>query len=345
MSEKSVEGEKSVEEILAAIQRNYPVDTENAFKLRDQLFYRFNETPITKNTAVTYEGGKPFGHHIDEDDNYWKAPLEKQKGFDYQSESPLLGIALESDGQKAPASDRFLDPGISTEERVKSLQELVYRNDAESSELVLRALCDDEPDSDMIPYLVIACEQLRFEKQEDQAMLWKMLLRVALNYRICNEPFAERTTWSAVRRCASLIPVAEIDQLLPLLEFKGAVDCKLVTLQGLKSIFEIQFASFCGTEAIAKRVFELADSYTNRDILLPGESSAIANAAISFLATVGHPRLGELMDKVIYLDMRWFSKIVLRALKTILNQSDEGDHPTFVLIQSTVSNLESKLVE
>ena len=133
--------------------------------------------------------------------------------------------------------------------------------------------------------------------------------------------------------------------MVPLLDFKGAVDCKLVTLQGLRSIFEIKFASFDGTESVAKRVFELASSYTKRDILLPGENSAIAITSIEFLATVGHPRLGELINGVIELDMPWFSKIAIRALKSTLKESDEFEHPTFKLIESAISSLELNLVE
>ena len=338
--------ENSVEEIVAAIQQSYPGDTQQVHKLVNELIYHHNKNPITKNVAVTKEGAQFVGHHIDNEDNYWSAPLTKQKGIDYQSETPgYLAASLVSDESVVPAVVRFLDPEQSIENRVEALQELVHQNDAEASNSVLLSLSQVELASSLIPYVVGATELLRFEKPEDQTFLWEKLLQIALEYRGRNESFAERTTWTAVRRCASLIPAAEIEQLLPLLDFKGAVDCKLVTLQGLKSIFEVKFASFVGTEPVAKRVFELASSYTTRDILLPGESSAIAIASIEFLATVGHPRLGELIKRVVELEMPWFSKFAIRALKSTLKQSDEFEHPTFQLIQTAISSLESNLVE
>ena len=338
--------ENSVEEILAELQQGYPGDPQQANRLALELFYRLNKTPITKDVAVTKEGTQFVGHHRDKDNNYWSAPLTKQKGIDYQSETPeYLVVSLASDEHEIPAGIRFLDPELSIKNRVDALQELVHQNDADASNIVLQSLSQGGLSSSLIPYVIGAAELLRFEKQEDQAALWKELLRIALEYRGRNESFAERTTWTAVRRCASLIPAPEVDQLLPLLDFKGTVDCKLVTLQGLRSIFEIKFASFDGTEPVAKRVFELASSYTHRDILLPGENSAIAITSIEFLATVRHPRLGELIDRVVELNMPWFSKIAIRALNRTLKQSDEFEHPTFKLIETAISSLESNLGE
>ena len=338
--------ENSVEELVAAIQQFHPSDTEQVHKLVNKLFYLHGKSPITKQVAVTWEGTQPFGHHIDNDDNYWSAPLIKQKGIDYQSETlEYLAVSLTLDEHEIPAATRFLDPDLSLENRVEALQELVHQKDAEASKAVLLSLSQGKLEPGLIPYVVGATTLLRFETQKDQASLWKNLLQIALEYRNRNESFAERTTWAAVRRCASLIPVTDIDQLVPLLDFEGAVDCKLVTLQGLRSIFEIKFASFDGTEPVAKRVFGLASLYTQRDILLPGENSAIAITSIEFLAAVGHPRLGELIDRVVELNMPWFSKIALRALKTTLKQSDEFAHPTFQLIKSVISILESNLVE
>lgn len=338
--------ENSVEEILAEWQQSYPGDPEQVNKLANQLIYHFNKKPITRNVAVTEEGAQLIGHHIDEDDNYYTAPLIKQKNIDYQSESPEYSVvSLTQDTHEVPAVNRFLDPTLSVEYRVEALQELVQQNNAESCATVLNSLSQGKLEINLIPYVVAATDLLRFQKQEDQTTLWKTLLRIALKFRSRNESFVERTTWAAVRRCASLIPAAEVEQLVPLLDFKGTVDCKLVTLQGLKSIFEIKFASFDGTESVGKRVFELGSSYTKRDILLPGENSAIAVASIEFLATVGHPRLGELIKQVVELEMPWFSKIVIRALKSTLKQSDEFEHTTFKLIESAVSSLESNFVE
>ena len=312
--------------------------------IKDALAFHYNRDamrsehialPLSDDETIVYHahGGKV--HTV----------LLNNKNLDVQSDVPAPVISLSEPEDERTASERYLNTSLQTKERVAALAELVRYDPDEAKKFVLCSLKDHGQTKELLPFVVSAAEELRFENAEDQEVVWQQLLKIALDTRFLNDPLAEQTTWTAIRRSASLIPVKDVEELLPLLDFQGAVDARLVTLQALKSIFEVEFTQLDAGSSIAERVFGFADLFTRRDALIPGEASAIASTAVQTLGTIGHPKFQEIVDQIVRLDMVWFSKIVLQSLESILENSSEVGHPIYEAIKVAISSLESSLVE
>lgn len=302
---------------------------------RDAVRREHIALPLSDDETIVYHEHRGKVHAL----------LLNNKNLDAQSDVPAPVIRFSELEDERTASERYSDTSLQTKERVAALAELVRNDPDEARKFVLCSLKDHGQTKELLPFVVSAAEELRFEKAEDQEVVWQQLLKIALDTRLLNDPLAEQTTWTAIRRSASLIPVENVEELLPLLDFQGAVDARLVTLQALKSIFEVEFAQLDAGSSIAERVFGFADLFTRRDALIPGETSAIASTAVQTLGTIAHPKFQEIIDQIVRLDMVWFSKIVLQSLKSILENSSEVGHPNYEAIKVAISSLESSLVE
>ena len=322
----------------------YEDNSEVLRLVEDVLKYKFGLEPKRKEVvSVELNESQSIAYHPVGDS--YHPFLISQESQDVQSDVPAPVIRLSDPGDERTASERYSDTSLQTKERVAALAELVRNDPDEARKFVLCSLKDHGQTKELLPFVVSAAEELRFEKAEDQEVVWQQLLKIALGTRLLNDPLAEQTTWTAIRRSASLIPVENVEELLPLLDFQGAVDARLVTLQALKSIFEVEFAQLDAGSSIAERVFGFADLFTRRDALIPGEASAIASTAVQTLGTIAHPKFQEIIDQIVRLDMVWFSKIVLQSLKSILENSSEVGHPNCEAIKVAISSLESSLVE
>jgi hypothetical protein len=135
-----------------------------------------------------------------------------------------------------------------------------------------------------------------------------------------NQPDApEKVVWSALRRGASLLPTTKVDRLLAFLAPGGTVDTRSVALQCVARMYEAEPPTTVPV-AVADRAHRFAERFLDPDVFTPGEPSLIARNAVSALAAVGDPRLGDALAAVRSLGRPW----LVRRVRDELNRVYRG---------------------
>ncbi|MBC7818181.1 MAG: hypothetical protein IAG10_14940 [Planctomycetaceae bacterium] len=233
-------------------------------------------------------------------------------------------VVSEPDVSERDASDIAKDMLSPLPDRIEALNEWIFLDNDSAAAFVLDELKNGEANDEWLTALVFAAEDVKLPLAEQQDQAARLLRDVALNLRNRAEARFERVVWSAIRRFGSLVPVENADQLLNFLDRKGAVDTRLVALQSVVHIFELEpLADPATVQRLADRVFELAIKLLDRDLLFPGEIAAIVEQAIQALACMGDPRLRDCFDRLPSVEAPWFAELVNRNLRGLLDEWSE----------------------
>ena len=266
---------------------------------------------------------------------------------DLQSESPgaaRLDERIEVDQfaekQRKPA-DIAADASAAIEERIDALGQWIALDNDSAATFILKSLeCEGEPD-EWRSALIFAAEDVRFPTEEQQTRAATRLRELAIEFRQRPDSGSELVVWSALRRFASLIPEEHIGELLPFLSPAGAVDTRLVALQCMVHIHEPappQLDSDIHRE-LADRAFDYATKCLDPDVLIPGETSAIAEQAVMALAAMGDARLTQCIAQLQTIDVAWLSRIVRKALAELREGwSEHESHPACHLIDAVLGD-------
>lgn len=165
--------------------------------------------------------------------------------------------------------------------------------------------------------LVLCAETLQFQDDEVRDHLWRRLLEIALQRRRDPDDTASRPIVSSAIRCvASMIPVNEVPQFLPLLDPPDPLETRLVTLQAIVNVFELGPPTADNRLGpLRERVHELALKFLDRDWLVAGERAAIALNAVQALACLGEVRLTDCISRVVALRVNWFTRQLRQRLQ------------------------------
>jgi hypothetical protein len=129
----------------------------------------------------------------------------------------------------------------------------------------------------------------------------------------------EKVVWSALRRGASLLSPMGVERLLEFLAPGGAVDTRSVALQCVSRMYEAEPPTNVPL-AVADRAHRFAERFLDPDVFTPGEPSLIARYAVSALAALGDPRLGDTLGEVRAMGRPW----LVRRVRDELNRLYRG---------------------
>ncbi len=315
----------------SVFERLMPDGSKNLQAICDYLYFGKGMQFAKPAHSVIYEKSPQDGKRFfafDEENNLLHGRVDGVYPHDAQSEYPSCVIATNSrpfpQSQVAPARFVFLNEKLPVIQRATALMDLVHSDSALATDHILELLRSTTMDEKWIPYVVYAAEELRFANPTDQDLVWKRLLNIAFEFRNRNEAAFERVVFSAIRRVASLLPEDQASELLPLLENTGSVDTRLVGLHAIKTVFSVFPSKDNCNRLLANRVNELAIKFIDRDVLIPGENTAIAEASVVALACLKSDQLKPRLEQVARLRLGWFSKILRRSLTQVADQWDQS---------------------
>ncbi|REJ66333.1 MAG: hypothetical protein DWQ31_14780 [Planctomycetota bacterium] len=283
------------------------------------------------------------------------SPQRRVVGFDQSGGRLLKGnlqyVDPQSDFESGDLISGFpglgLDPYVTVRDesqelplRLKALSTLLADDPEFVSSFVLEQLDNPPAEFDWLAAIVYAAEEVRFDSTEDQELVWQRLLALALELRGRTDSRLEKIVWSAIRRSASLIPQSRVSRLLPLLDYTGAVDTRLVGLQAIATVFSTEPArSDAEYRDIIERVNVVATKFIDRDVLIPGEHSAIPELAIIVLASLDAPEFESQVQRAQDLGLEWFSRAVERSLAELIQSWSDAAHPAYVRVVRVLKSL------
>lgn len=106
-------------------------------------------------------------------------------------------------------------------------------------------------------------------------------------------------------------------------------------------MYEIEPPSFTPMP-VADRAYRFAERFLDPDVFTPGEPSLIARNAVTALAAVGDPRLGDALIWVRDLGRPWLSRRVRDELNRVYRGwAERGfqEHPTAVNLAKALASL------
>lgn len=210
------------------------------------------------------------------------------------------------------------DAGKTTDDREELLRQLISLDNDKAATVIVEEL-EGTSDAGWQRVLVLAAEDVQFRLTTERKRLKARLLEVALSLRHDSAVEAERTAFSAIRCYASLIEPTEVATLFPLLDPPAFADTRLVALQSIIHALEqsppVSLEPFT---QLANRVAQLAETFTQPDLLLPGELAAIAQNSILLLAMLGDDRARANVIQVTKLNKRWLTRQLKRKLEHTL---------------------------
>lgn len=294
--------------------------------------------------AYIYPDEDDAGHHqIAGYDHSGRRVVGTAKYVDPQSEALHHSAATGSSAssQQAVSSESSLPQDIacnaseSVKDRIDALHEWVVADNDSAACFILSELTKEQPNDEWLTSLVFAAEDVRFPEQEQQHQAASRLRAIGLELRQRSDITSEQAVFSAVRRFASLIPEENADDLVDFLTHRGDIDTRLIALQCVSYIFDAKPPSTAAmVQSLRDRLFSLASKFLDTDVLVPGETSAIAEQVVIGLAATGDDRLDGCIAKVKSLGVSWFSDVVYRNLDSLCNtwlseDRDVQNHPAF----------------
>ena len=126
----------------------------------------------------------------------------------------------------------------------------------------------------------------------------------------------------AIKRIGALVPEEEVEQLVPLLSYNGGVDMRVACLDSLATVFSLAPAqkSF---ESLEARTTELSRKFIDSDLLAPGPTSLVAQKSITLLCCLDRTLLSDVCALVKDIGFPWFSRVVVKGLRTQISQWDD----------------------
>jgi hypothetical protein len=278
--------------------------------------------------------------------------------LDPQSEASHHSAAIGTfaNSQPAVSSENSLPQDIacnaseSVKDRIDALHEWVVADNDSAACFILSELTKEQPNDEWLTSLVFAAEDVRFAGQEQQQQAANGLRAIGLESRQRSDITSEQAVYSAVRRFASLTPEENADDLTDFLTHRGDIDTRLIALQCVSYIFEAKPPyTAASVRSLRDRLFSLASKFLDTDILVPGETSAIAEQVVVGLAATGDDRLDTCIAKVKSLGVPWFADVVHRNLKSLCNtwlseDPDVQNHPAFQRVSYILENWKSPSV-
>jgi len=232
----------------------------------------------------------------------------------------------------------------SMKDRIAALHEWVVADNDSAACFVLTELAKDQPNYEWLTSLVFAAEDVRFPEQEQQQQAASRLRTIGLELRQRSDVTSEQAVFSAVRRFASLIPEEDANGLTEFLTNTGNIDTRLIALQCVSYIFEARPPRGADmVKSLRDRLFSLSNKFLDADVLVPGETSAIAEQVVCGLAATGDDRLDDCTTKVKNLGLSWFSDIVFRNLNSLRDtwlseNSDVQEHLAFQRVSQVLAD-------
>ena len=300
---------------------------ELAKRLRLSAFYMHGSDKA--NLVVGMECVNPSGKHLLLSSNNEEIvarellPYEVNDAFDMQSDVPVESVSPSSEIEDS-------------EDYVTELKNIICNN---TNSLVLRSaaamkvavvepdfvrgwtleqLAECVSDTEASKNLIYLVDELRFPREEDQNYLWQCLMNQAVFLRSKNDPTLSNALGTAIRRIASVIPESKADCLVSFLSNDSGVDTRLIALQAVCIIFST--APYSGSDLIAlkDRVNELRKKLVDRDVLVFGQTAAIASAAISASTCISLSSIDEVLADLNSVQP-WFRDVVKQGLADLAN--------------------------
>ena len=309
--------------------------------------------------AYIYPDEDDAGNHpIAGYDHSGRRVVGTAKYVDPQSEQahcfPATGSFASS--QRAVTSDNALpndiacDASKSVRDRIEALHEWVIADNDSAACYILSELTKQQTSDEWLTSLVFAAEDVRFSGEEQQQQAAGRLRAIGLELRQRSDTKSEQAVYSAVRRFASLTPEEDADGLADFLHHRDSIDTRLIALQCVGYIFEAKPPSTAASIRILRdRLFDLASKFLDTDILVPGETSAIAEQVVAGLAATGDDRLDTCIFKVKSMGVPWFADVVYQNLKLLCNtwlseDPNVRNHPAFQRVSNILEDWKSPCV-
>ncbi len=258
----------------------------------------------------------------------------------YQKMHEVLAVRRTKEKERErPAAEIACDETLPVEHRAEALNEWMILESDQAVLFVLSELENGSCNEEWLATLVFAAEDLRFDEEDQQNWLCRRLHEIAVEFRDRAESRFEQVVWSALRRFASLVPEEDAVELVEFVRY-GNVDTRLVALQCIVNVFEAappRNPEIFGR--LADRVFELATKLLDPDVLVPGETSAIAEQTIVALAALGDQRLAGCVSRLAGLKIEWFSQVVQQNLTALLDCWEGHEtHPSYQQLTATIAD-------
>lgn len=215
------------------------------------------------------------------------------------------------------AWDCIVDDTSPPGERAAALRVVVESDEDRAAAFLADELERRDISSEWQGVLVLCAESAQVHDDALRRRLWARLLEIALSDR--QEPddaAAKPVVFSAIRCATSMIPLSELDRLLPFLDPPAPLETRLVTLQCIVNVFEAGPPAEPGQFAqLGDRISELALKFLDRDRLVAGQLAAISLNAIQALACLGDERLSTCLSRALALGIDWFNSQLMRKLR------------------------------
>lgn len=181
-----------------------------------------------------------------------------------------------------PRAQAFFNASLVGHEVRSTLSGLVIDDELDPDRLL--ALLDRLPNGPDLDELVFQVEDARFEGAAQQEKLVTRLLEIASTRRFCTDAMADAVTRCAIRRAASLLPIAQADRLLPFFE-DSPVDTLLPALVSLLRLIETDVPAV-PLESVGQRLSEIAAKHADPVVYGRGSVDAILMTCLTILAFV-----------------------------------------------------------
>ena len=289
---------------------------------------------------------------IDSSGKRWSVTANHDKHLDSQSQTAELSSTVQDTQEQSciaeaqGASLLAMDAGTPLPERIPALEEWGYHDNDSAASFVLEELKSESvKEPDWLAALIYAAEDLRFDSTDQQNEIADILQNIALKMKDHAPAQLEQVINSAIRRFASLVEEDKADQLIPFLKNTDGLDTRLVALQSVGRIFEVApLQEDSVTLALRNRLFDMAKKLLLSDVLVAGETSAMAQQAVYGLASMGDKRLHDCVVQIEALNLPWFKQIIqndLNRLRELWKQSgiDVQESPACKQLESAINAL------
>ncbi len=211
------------------------------------------------------------------------------------------------------------DENANVQTRLASLQHWLVASPDNVAVYVADQLDDqDDLDLEWLKTIVRAADSVVFPPDRLETVA-KSLLKAASQFRDRDEFGAAEICWSAIHRAGSLLPVNCIARLLPFLENSGEVDTRLVVLQAIFSMVEVEPLLDKNFDAeLYSRIEKLGRSNLEPDVFCAGETSAIGIECLMALAGLSPGRSNPLCVCVSVLNRTWLSRTIAGRYRELL---------------------------
>jgi len=211
------------------------------------------------------------------------------------------------------------DENANVQTRLESLQQW-FASSPDNVAIYVASQLDDQDDLDQewLKTIVRAADSVVFPPDRLESVA-KSLLKAASQFRDRDDFGAAEICWSAILRAGSLLPANCISRLLPFLENGGEVDTRLVALQAVFSIVEVEPLPDTNFDAeLYSRIEKIGRRNLDPDVFCAGETSAIGIECLMVLAGLSNGRSNPLCACVSALNKTWLTRTIAGRYRELL---------------------------